>query len=193
MCQWAEHFATVSLTLFNTSSQVCCLVRVCGRCEPVLPLSHARIRSNESVKQYLCLLGLFWPGAFHLIRTRCVRNTVFFFFPCQSSPTDCLKLISSVNIWIFRITQQNCVAEQLLQLGALRAGDASADFAQAVINSFSVNAPGAFHGVFLCLNFRRFQCSAEHLRVGGETASLYILLIRFYPLPKSFTRASRDH
>lgn len=33
----------------------------------------------------------------------------------------------------------------------------------------------------------------QHVRVGGEAVSLYILLTRFYPLPKSFTRVSRDY
>lgn len=124
---------------------------------------HGRIRSNESVKQYLCLLGLFWPGTFHLIRTRCIRNKVF--FSCHSSPTHFLQPLSSVNIWNFRIIQQNCVAEQLLKMGALQAGDASADFAWAVMNSRSVNTPGTFRGVFLCLDLRRFQCSSESVFV----------------------------
>lgn len=42
------------------------------------PCPPGRIRSNETVTQYLCLLGLFWPGAFHLTRTSCIRNKGFF-------------------------------------------------------------------------------------------------------------------
>lgn len=190
-------FATVSHMLFNPSSQICLLVHVHGRHEP---WPHGRIRSNESesIKQYPCLLGLFWPGAFHLIRTRCITNKVF--FSCHSSPTHSLQPLSSVNIWNFRIIQKNCVAEHLLNLGALWAGYARADFTWVVMNSHSVNAPSEFHGVFLCLDLRSYTalqsvclCNQECVRVGCETVSLYILLIHSYPLPKSFPKASRDH
>lgn len=118
------------------------------------------IRSNMSVIQYLHLLALFWPGTFYLIRTRCLRNKLFFLatFP--------LHITSNVSPpWILEILHLNCVSEQLLKLGALRSGDASAEFEWAVINISGVKAPGACHGVFLCLYLRMFQCSLESLCV----------------------------
>lgn len=147
-CQWAGHFLPLYLICFlilpaRSASWSMCM----GGMNLFFPWPHGKIRSNESesIKQYPCLLGLFWPGAFHLIRTRCIRNKVS--FSCHSSPTHCLQPLSSVNIWNFRIIQKNCVAEHLLNLGALWAGDARADFTWAVMNSHSVNAPSEFHGV----------------------------------------------
>lgn len=120
---------------------------------------YGRIRSNESVTQYLCLLGLFWLGASHLTRNSCIRNKGFFSF--HSSPTHCLQPLSLVNIWNFR----KCVAKKLLKLRALQDGDASANFAGTVMNRCAVNAPSAFHDVFLCIDLRRFQCSSESVFV----------------------------
>lgn len=149
-CQWAGHFLPLYLICFlilpaRSASWSMCM----GGMSLFFPWPHGRIRSNESIKQYPCLLGLFRPGAFHLIRTRCIRNKVF---SCHSSPTHCLQPLSSVNIWNFRIIQKNCVAEHLLNLGALWAGDARADFSWAVMNATVLMHPVSFMGSFCASN-----------------------------------------
>lgn len=81
-CQWAGALCHCSLICFlilpaRSAAWSECL----GGVNLFFPCPHGRIRSNESTKQYLCLLGLFWTGTFHLIRTRCVRNKGVFFLP----------------------------------------------------------------------------------------------------------------
>lgn len=189
-CAGKGQFAIVSHMLFNPSSQICFLVHVCVRHEPVLPLPHGRVRSNDIVKHDLCLLRLLWPGAVpHCIRSRCIRNKAILFLPLFPS------IPPPNNVWNFRIILQNCVAEHLLNLGSLQAGDASADFIWGVMNSHNVNAPGVFRGVSVpwpqrvSVLFRvyvRIKRSVQGWEVGLCLFIYYLLIFTHFlnPLPE---------
>ena len=157
------------------------------------PCSHGRIRCNKSVKQYLYLPGLFWLGAFHLMRIRRIRNNVFFFlplFPCTLPPNPFLD-----EYLIF----QNYTAK-LHSWGAPEAGSTPSWGCQC--RSHMGYDEQLQCSCTQCISWGHFvprprkasvlfrKCVCVIRSVWGWDV---ILFVHFYLLPKSFTGASRDH